>query len=74
VSNERPTTPSEGPIRPLPRRPKPNDRVFVVMLVIFALAAAAWLLADKFAAMSRIQDCVMSGRKNCVQVDDPNPR
>ena len=44
------------------------------MLVIIALAAASWFLADKFVGMSQIQDCVMSGRKNCVQVDDPNPR
>jgi hypothetical protein len=55
-------------------KPKKNDRTLVVMLIIFALAAASWFLAEKFVAMSQIQDCVMSGRKNCVQVDDPNPR
>ena len=62
------------PTSPPARRPKKNDRALFVMLFILALAAASWFLADKFVAMSRIQDCVMSGRKNCVQVDDPNPR
>jgi hypothetical protein len=74
VSNE-PAAPAEP--RPPAKRATPakkNDRVFFVMLVIIALAAASWFLADKFVGMSQIQDCVMSGRKNCVQVDDPNPR
>ncbi len=59
----------------LPAKPaKKADRVFVVVLVLLALAAAGWFFAGKLAAVSQVQDCVMSGRKNCVQVDDPNPR
>ncbi len=56
------------------RKRKKNDRAFLVLLFIAALAAASWFLANKMVAMSKIQDCVMSGRKNCAPVDDPNPR
>jgi hypothetical protein len=66
--------PTTGPAPPPTKRRKKNDRAFLVMLFILALAAASWFLANKFVAMSKIQDCVMSGRKNCAQVDDPNPR
>jgi hypothetical protein len=72
VSNE--SAPTGVPAPPAIRRRKKNDRVFLVMLFILGLAAASWFLANKFVEMSKIQDCVMSGRKNCTQVDDPNPR
>lgn len=38
-----------------------------VLAVILALVGAGWLLAQQMVADSKLQDCVMSGRKNCVE-------
>jgi hypothetical protein len=41
------------------------------MVVVVALVVAGWLLIRQFQADARLQDCVMSGRKNCVPLDVP---
>jgi hypothetical protein len=42
-----------------------------LVVVVVALVAGGWVLARKLQQVSRIQDCVMSGRKNCDHIDDP---
>jgi hypothetical protein len=44
-----------------------NPMAFV--LLIGALCIAGWFIVNWMSESSRIQDCVMSGRKNCVQMD-----
>jgi hypothetical protein len=46
---------------------QPSRRSAVIALVVVAvLIAAGWWLGDILAGVSRIQDCVMAGRRNCV--------
>jgi hypothetical protein len=44
---------------------------WISMLVVAALVVAGWLLIRQFQSDARLQDCVMSGRKNCVPLDVP---
>ena len=37
--------------------------------VVLVLALGGWILAQKLMDISRIQDCAMSGRKNCVPIN-----
>ncbi len=46
--------------------------VWPFVIAIIALCGGGWLLARKLEEVSRIQDCVMSGRKNCDHIEDPN--
>lgn len=39
----------------------------VVVLVVAVVAGAGWWLVRTLQADSKLQDCVMSGRKNCVE-------
>ena len=40
-----------------------------VLIVVVLLAVAGWFLMQQMSSASRIQDCVMSGRKNCERID-----
>lgn len=54
------------------RMPGPDDEppsrrnALIAMAVVVLLIVVGWRLGDILAGVSRIQDCVMSGRKNCV--------
>ncbi len=52
----------------------PADRALIALLFFVALAAGGWFLITRMSANKSIQDCVMSGRRNCAPVDDPSPR
>ncbi len=39
------------------------------LIVVAVLCAAGWFLVSWMSDTSRIQDCVMSGRKNCAPLD-----
>jgi cell division septal protein FtsQ len=39
------------------------------LLVVLVLAGVGWLLVRQMMADSKLQDCVMSGRKNCAPVE-----
>ena len=41
------------------------------VLLVLGLCAAGWFLASWMQQSSQIQDCVMSGRKNCGEPIDP---
>ncbi len=46
----------------------PSRRNAVIALAVVAkgLVVLGWWLSDILAAASRVQDCVMAGRRNCV--------
>jgi hypothetical protein len=71
-SARRPVEPPE-PREPAEGAPEPGGRRgpfgWLSMLVVVALVAAGWLLIRQFQADARLQDCVMSGRKNCVPLE-----
>jgi hypothetical protein len=41
----------------------------IALSVVVVLAAVGWMVIERLMAMSRMQDCVMSGRKNCARID-----
>jgi hypothetical protein len=52
-------------------RPRWRYASLVTVAIVVVLAGAGWWLIQQMASDSKLQDCVMSGRKNCapVQVD-----
>ncbi len=46
----------------------------IFLIVVIVLAGLCWLLVQKLAEISRIQDCVMQGRKNCAPIDPDSPK
>jgi hypothetical protein len=38
----------------------------LVLLVVLSLAGAGWLVIRQLMADAQLQDCVMSGKKNCT--------
>jgi hypothetical protein len=41
----------------------------VTVAVVVLLAGAGWLLVQQMVSDAKLQDCVMSGRKNCAPVE-----
>ena len=69
-------TREQGGITPQPagepsQRPTPVRRYgsLLVLLAVLLLAGGGWLLVSQLMADSKLQDCVMSGRKNCAPTD-----
>ncbi|HEY1697354.1 MAG TPA: hypothetical protein VGG39_34570 [Polyangiaceae bacterium] len=58
----------DGPAAPQPRGRRYGPLVALAILLV--LAGAGWLVIRAMMDMSRIQDCVMAGRKNCAPVDN----
>ena len=56
-------------------RPDPNDQstrrraAWVALGVIVVLFVIGWVLTRELYSNSKIEDCVMSGRTNCVPID-----
>jgi hypothetical protein len=46
----------------------PFNAFAIVMLII--LVVGGWFLIQWLTSTSKLQDCVMSGRKNCAPIDD----
>jgi hypothetical protein len=42
---------------------------WVSLLVVAALVIGGWFIVRQLQADAKMQDCVMSGRKNCAPVD-----
>ncbi|HEY4117528.1 MAG TPA: hypothetical protein VGM56_06725 [Byssovorax sp.] len=53
---------------------KPRAPIWPVLVALVVIGVGGWLLSQKLREASRIQDCVMQGRKNCDHIDDPNER
>ena len=46
--------------------PPSRRNALIALLVVTALIGVGWWLGDILAGVSRIQDCVMVGLRNCV--------
>ncbi len=64
----------------LPKAPrKPGFRgaqgaqPYIVLAIMILLAIGGYFLVNKIMEMDRIQDCVMSGRRNCAPIDVNTP-
>jgi hypothetical protein len=44
-------------------------RSMVALGVVVVLFVVGWILAQELYANEKIEDCVMSGRTNCVPID-----
>jgi hypothetical protein len=47
---------------------------WVSLLVVVALVLGGWFVVRQLQADSKMQDCIMSGRKNCAPVDTDSMR
>jgi hypothetical protein len=65
--NEAP--PAPPPPAPRGRRARRRAFAWVVALVVVAVSVGALLLLEKMQDDTKLQDCVMSGRKNCAPLD-----
>ena len=46
-----------------------SNRPLIALLVFIALAVVGWLVVRAVQREARLQDCVMSGRKNCAPIE-----
>ncbi len=51
------------------RRARRRPLAWVVVLLVAALVGGALFLLERMTDDSKLQDCVMSGRKNCAPLD-----
>jgi hypothetical protein len=64
-----------GVVTPSPDLPASRESAarrygpLIALAVVVVLAAVGWMIIERLMAMSRMQDCVMSGRKNCAPID-----
>jgi hypothetical protein len=42
---------------------------WIALVVVLVVAGVGWVVVDRMMTMSKLQDCVMSGRKNCAPVE-----
>jgi hypothetical protein len=45
---------------------RPKSRPAVLLLVFLVLAVMGWFLIQNLSSSSKLQDCMMSGRRNCA--------
>jgi hypothetical protein len=72
--------PSDGPVEDLAKyeqaEPKDDYRhrmkmnALAAVVTILLVITGVWL-AEKIAALRKVQDCVLSGRQNCTPIDVP---
>jgi hypothetical protein len=58
-------------MEPTPPPSDPRNRALLGLVLVAALVGGALYLVHVLGAASKLQDCVMSGRTNCAQLD-PN--
>ena len=51
-----------------------SNRPLIALLIFIALAIAGWFLVRAMMRESRLQDCVMSGRRNCAPIESAKDR
>jgi hypothetical protein len=47
-----------------------SNRPLIALAFLVVLAIGGWLLISKLMDANKLQDCVMSGRKNCAPIDE----
>jgi len=46
-----------------------SSRPFIALAFLLVLAVGGWFLINRLMAADKVQDCVMSGRRNCAPID-----
>ena len=49
-----------------------NRRNIVGLVVVLVLAGLGWLLVHELQAKSKLEDCLLSGRRDCAPITDSN--
>jgi hypothetical protein len=49
-----------------------NRRNIVGLAVVVILAGLGWLLVRELQAKSKLEDCMLSGRRDCAPISDTN--
>ena len=52
--------------------PDPRRPALIGLALILALVAGAYLLITALQRNAALEDCLMSGRRNCAQIDMPS--
>ncbi|MTJ83932.1 MAG: hypothetical protein F8N37_23345 [Telmatospirillum sp.] len=60
--------PGKVPAQP-PRRTGEPPPFLVMLLIAGLLVAAGWLLVRRLDEMTRLQNCALQGRTNCVVIE-----
>ena len=69
----RPADAPAGEGEPVAASP-PQKSLLPFLLVTLVIGIAGWFLVDWMVETTRLQDCVMSGRKNCAPMDPATGR
>jgi hypothetical protein len=73
-SRLRPVEAGEDPARAGPPRRAVGPFGWGALLVVLALVLGGWFVLRQLQADAKMQDCIMSGRKNCAPVNtEPSP-
>ncbi len=59
----------DAPPPPAERTTRSSRATWLVALVVVLVAGGGWWLVRTLQADSKLQDCLMSGRKNCVETN-----
>jgi hypothetical protein len=57
--------------RPEPPEPESRRPALLGLLLVLVLVVAAYFLVTALRKNSELEDCLMSGRRNCVELDLP---
>jgi hypothetical protein len=49
-----------------------NRRNIVGLVVVLVVAGLGWLLIRELQAKSKLEDCLLSGRRDCAPIDTTN--
>ncbi len=49
-----------------------NRRNIVGLVVVLVLAGLGWLLVHELQAKAKLEDCMLSGRRDCVPITGSN--
>ena len=70
ADNLRQDPPRQGPSRRgAPRKNGGQRRSLIALGVVVLLFLVGWILAREIYANDKLEDCVLSGRTNCVPID-----
>ena len=50
-----------------------SNKPLIALLFLIVLAVGGWLLVTRMMDANKMQDCIMSGRKNCAPIDTGGP-
>jgi hypothetical protein len=69
-----PVAPAGGSAPAPSQQPRSKPFPWVAFVAVAVLAGVGWYIVSGMSDVSKIQDCVMAGRKNCSPVDPKTGR